>query len=62
VVSEVNGAWGDAIQIPGTPAVGTSSGAQVYAVSCPASGSCAAGGQYSNSTPADMQAFVANQS
>jgi hypothetical protein len=61
VVSEVNGSWGDAIQVPGTPAVGVTGGADVLSVSCPPVGSCAAGGWYWDSGSAGTQAFVVNQ-
>jgi hypothetical protein len=61
VDSEVNGSWGDAIQVPGTPAVSEFSDASVFSVSCPPSGGCAVGGEYlDNSTPGTL-AFVASQ-
>jgi hypothetical protein len=39
VVSEVNGTWGEAIQVPGTVP-----GDLVFSVSCPPAGGCTAGG------------------
>jgi len=48
VVSETNGAWGNAIEVPGTEStVGV--GASVGSVSCTAAGECAAGGSYTDS-------------
>jgi hypothetical protein len=61
VVSEVNGSWGDAIQVPGTPAASVSTGAEVNSVSCPPAGSCAAGGGYHDPSSAGDQAFVVGQ-
>jgi hypothetical protein len=44
VVSEVNGTWGEASQIPGLSAPA----AVVTSVSCPPTGSCAAGGEFAD--------------
>jgi hypothetical protein len=46
VADEVNGTWGDAIQVPGTAALNTGN-AYVFSVSCPSAGNCSAGGEYS---------------
>ena len=56
VADEVNGIWGDAIQVPGA-----SGYAVVTSVSCPSPGSCAAGGQYTASSSGGDQAFVVSQ-
>jgi hypothetical protein len=62
VVSEVNGAWGDPIQVPGTPAASEFSNSLVYSVSCPPSGGCAVGGQDLDFTSdPDFEAFIASQ-
>jgi hypothetical protein len=62
VASEVNGTWGDAIQVPGTPAASEFSNSTVYSVSCPPSGGCAVGGQDLDYTSdPDFEAFVASQ-
>jgi hypothetical protein len=47
VVSENNGSWGRAIEVPGSGALNTGGGANVVSVSCTAAGYCAAGGEYS---------------
>ena len=44
VVSENNGVWGAAFQVPGLGAL--SRGARVMSVSCGPAGTCAAGGSY----------------
>jgi hypothetical protein len=59
VVSQVNGIWGAAEEVPGTAALNTSGTAQVISVSCAAAGSCSAGGYYS-AIPGS-QAFVVSQ-
>ena len=46
VVSETNGVWGTAIEVPGLAALNTLGGAPVASVSCGSAGSCAAGGSY----------------
>jgi len=60
VVSEVNGRWGDAIEVPGTAALNKSGWAQVASVSCAAAGDCAAGGTYSDAS-GHFQAFVVSE-
>src|SRR6185437_3251630 len=62
-VSEVNGTWGNALEIPGIAALGGGTdAASASAVSCATAGNCAAGGVYddSNPTPA-AHVFVAVQ-
>jgi hypothetical protein len=44
VVSETNGAWGRAIEVPGLRALGQN--ARVNSLSCASPGNCAAGGDY----------------
>lgn len=48
LVSETNGKWGNAIEVPGTAQLDTVGDARVTAISCSASGECAAGGYYDN--------------
>ena len=48
VVSEKNGVWGAAIEVPGTAALNSGGDAQVNSVSCATPGNCAAGGYYSD--------------
>jgi len=62
VDSEVDGSWGDAIQVPGTPAVSASTNSAVYSVSCPTGGDCAVGGEDVEASSAGIQAFVDSQS
>jgi hypothetical protein len=46
VVSEVNGTWGTAIEVPGTAALDQGGGADTTSVSCASAGNCTAGGDY----------------
>jgi len=48
VVSEQNGRWGRAIEVPGLGALNKGRNAQVLSVSCASPGNCAAGGYYGN--------------
>jgi hypothetical protein len=47
VVSEVNGTWEQATEVPGTAAASTAT-AQVTSLSCASAGNCAAGGSYTD--------------
>ena len=58
VASETNGAWGDAIEVPGTAALNSLNDAEMTSVSCAAAGECAAGGYY---TDGNVQAFVVSE-
>src|SRR5215471_17155141 len=64
VVSERNGTWRTAIEVPGSGALNTGGSARVESVSCPSAGNCAASGSY-NAIPAgsgsDRQAFVVSE-
>ena len=44
VVNEVNGTWGNAIEVPGTPFLNATGAATTFSVSCPSAGNCRAGG------------------
>jgi hypothetical protein len=46
VVSQANGVWGTAVEVPGLAALNTAWGALVESVSCGSAGNCAAGGSY----------------
>jgi hypothetical protein len=61
VASESGGAWGDAIEVPGTGALNVGGDARVYSVSCTSPGDCSAGGQYDDGE-GFFQAFVATES
>jgi hypothetical protein len=62
VVSEVNGTWGSAEEVPGTAALnqGIGGGAAVSSVSCNSPGNCDAGGYYTDSANS-FQAFVVSE-
>jgi hypothetical protein len=61
VVSETNGTWGTAIEIPGLGGLNAGGNASVTSVSCHSAGNCAAGGTYTGGA-GHTQAFVVNQS
>ena len=63
VVSEVDGRWGTAEEVPGTAALNTGGLAQVNSVSCASPGNCAAGGDYLShlGTHDKSQAFVVGE-
>jgi hypothetical protein len=60
VVTEANGTWGKAKQVPGTAALNAGGFAAVKSVSCGAAGDCSAGGDYTDSA-GHYQAFVVTQ-
>lgn len=57
VASQVNGSWRSAIEVPGTGALNTGGEATIQSISCPAAGTCDAGGRYTGSS-GHSQAFV----
>ena len=57
VVTEVNGTWGTAQEVPGTAALNQGGNAETLSVSCAGAGTCAAGGIYTDSS-GHHQAFV----
>jgi hypothetical protein len=61
VVSEVNGTWHTAIEVPGTATLNKGWHAQVNSVSCGAAGNCSAGGVYTDNSQ-HWQAFVVSES
>jgi hypothetical protein len=65
VVSQVNGTWGQAEEVPGTATLNKGGDAQVWSVSCAPAGNCSAGGDYeSSSNPPPVgtaQAFVVTE-
>jgi hypothetical protein len=60
VVSERNGRWGTAIEVPGTAGLNAGGAAGAGSVSCPAAGNCAISGGYTDSRGHD-QVFVASE-
>jgi hypothetical protein len=65
VVTELNGVWGNAEEVPGTDTLNAGDAATVTSVSCASPGNCAAGGYYASSTSFDSGpltvAFVASE-
>jgi hypothetical protein len=59
IVSQENGTWGTAEEVPGTAALNAGGNAAVESVSCPSAGNCVAVGNYSD-TPGsgEDQAFL----
>ena len=49
IVTETNGGWGTAMQVPGLAALSSGNGSEVQALSCPAAGDCTAVGFYGDS-------------
>jgi hypothetical protein len=65
VVTEKKGIWGSAEEVPGTAALNQGGLAAIASVSCPAPGSCSAGGYYASSVSDGVetqQALVVNES
>jgi hypothetical protein len=60
VVSEANGTWGAAEEVPGTVALNHGRNAAITSVSCASAGDCSAGGYYNNRF-GRHQAFVVSQ-
>jgi hypothetical protein len=60
VVSEVNGTWGTAIEVPGTAALNAGGHSEIASVSCASAGNCGGGGYYLNSSH-QHQAFVSSE-
>jgi len=59
VISQRNGRWGNAEEVPGTAALNSGAQAEVYSVSCASAGNCSAGGYYTDSS--GEQSFVVSQ-
>ena len=60
VVSQVNGTWGTAKEVPGTAALNQGGSARIGGLSCASAGNCTAGGYYTDSS-GHSQAFVDSQ-
>lgn len=64
VVNEVNGVWGDAIEVPGTGTLNAQNQAAIISISCPVAGDCSAIGDYqadSSANGGSSQDFVVNE-
>lgn len=59
VVTEKNGTWGNAEEIPGTAALNSAGVAEIHALSCVTSGSCTVAGDYDGAH--GTEPFVATQ-
>jgi MBG domain-containing protein len=59
LASETSGSWGDAVEVPGIPALNTGY-VSLNSVSCAAAGDCALGGTYTDGS-SHQQAFVASE-
>jgi hypothetical protein len=59
-VTETNGRWGTAAEVPGTAALNTGGSAELDSLSCAPAGNCSAGGSYTDSS-GQLQAFVVSQ-
>ena len=61
VVSEVNGQWGNAQEVPGFSSLNSAgAGSGLFAMSCSSAGNCSAGGSYADSN-GYIQAFITTQ-
>jgi hypothetical protein len=60
VVSETNGQWSPAIEVPGLTVPAQGGSGETYSVSCTATGTCTAGGYYTSSS-GRRQAFVISE-
>jgi len=60
VVSQVNGTWHTAIEVPGTAALNQGRHAAINSVSCASAGNCSAGGPYKDSS-GHQQAMVVTE-
>src|SRR5216683_5753540 len=61
VVSETNGHWGRAVEVPGLGVLNKGGNAHVSSVSCASPGNCAAGGDYTSDASGRLQAFVVSE-
>ena len=60
VVSEINGTWGTAQEVPGSAALNQGNNAVITSVSCAAADNCSAGGFYTDSS-GHQQALIVNE-
>jgi hypothetical protein len=59
VVSQTNGTWGKAKEVPGSAALNTRGAAAIFSVSCASAGNCSAGGGYTDAS--GVQALAATE-
>jgi len=60
IASEVNGRWGQAVEVPAVGRLNVGGLAQILAIACVSAGQCAAGGSYQDGA-GDTATFVANE-
>ena len=60
VVDETSGTWGQAQEVPNISVLNVGGDADLYSISCPAAGSCSAGGGYTDGSSV-AQAFVVDE-
>ncbi len=60
VVTEKNGTWGTAEEVPGTAALNKGGSASLKSVSCASAGNCSGGGSYTDGS-GHQQSFVVNE-
>jgi hypothetical protein len=60
VISESDGRWGAAVQVPGTAVPATAGSVSLASVSCASAGNCSAGGSYETGEGGPL-AFVVSQ-
>ena len=60
LVTETNGAWGSAEEVPGSAALNKGGSAEILSVSCAPAGNCSAGGDYYDASH-HLQAFAVSQ-
>ncbi len=61
VVSEKNGLWGNAQEVPGLAALNVGGDATIEQMSCTLAGGCLAAGTYEGGSPAGQQVFVVQE-
>src|SRR5258706_581164 len=61
VVSEVNGTWRTAVEVPGSAALNKGGNANIFSLSCGSAANCSAGGTYPPHSYGTTQAFVVSQ-
>ena len=61
VVSQANGTWHTAIEVPGTAALNQGGNALITSLSCASAGNCSAGGHYIDRSRSFQKVFVVSE-
>jgi hypothetical protein len=61
VINQTGGAWGNAIEVPGSATLNQGGNAGIKSVSCASSGNCVAGGYFAKFHPGHTQALVVDE-